>query len=262
MSSGLWKYIKHQLLFNFRASYALRSAFYLQFLFMIVNNLIFFLIWWIFFTKLEEIRGWKLNDLMLLYGVVVASFGLSMILAGGFRRLPFYIARGRLDSFLTQPRPVLLSTVLSESVPSGWGNLVTGFLLFFLSGYLEWTQIAFYILVLITSTLVFVMSGVLISSLGFWLQEMEGFARQWFEYLVTISCYPSSIFTSPFKIVLYTVLPAGFIGYLPVDLIRQPQLSTMIQILLAAIAYTALAQYVFHRGLRRYVSANTISLKT
>lgn len=254
--------MRDQILLNLRASYALRGSFYLQVLFMMLNNLIFFAIWIIFFNRMEEIRGWKLPDMMLLYAVVTSSFGVTMVMGGGLRRLAMLIAQGRLDSFLALPKPILLTTVSSESVPSGWGDICSGVLLFFLSGYLGGWQILSFIFVIFTSSLVLLATGIILSSLSFWLMQVEGFARQWFEYLITISCYPASIFTHPFKIILFTILPAGFVGFLPVQLIRGLELQTLGYVMAGSIFYVSLAHWIFHRGLRHYVSGNTLSLKT
>ena len=39
---------------NLKASFALRGSFWIQAAFMVMNNLIFFSVWWIFFSALLE----------------------------------------------------------------------------------------------------------------------------------------------------------------------------------------------------------------
>ena len=51
---------------SLRATLALRGAFWLQVTFMIVNDVTFFLMWWILFARFHEIGGWRLPDMLTL----------------------------------------------------------------------------------------------------------------------------------------------------------------------------------------------------
>jgi ABC-2 type transport system permease protein len=55
---------------------------------------------------------------------------------------------------------------------------------------------------------------------------------------------------------LFTVLPAGFVSYLPVHIIRQPSVGVVAMLLAGAAAYLAFAVMVFGRGLGRYASGS------
>ena len=55
---------------------------------------------------------------------------------------------------------------------------------------------------------------------------------------------------------LFTIIPAGFAGYLPADLIRSPSLGVALWLALGVAAYVALAVWVFQRGLRWYASGS------
>ena len=119
---------------NLKASLALRGAFWLQAIFMIANNAIYFSIWFIFFDRFEEIRGWRLGDVGALYGIVATSFGLCVVFAGGVRELARMIIDGDLDSFMTQPKNLLLHTLGSRTFASGWGDIASGIFLLTMSG--------------------------------------------------------------------------------------------------------------------------------
>ena len=60
------------------------------------------------------------------------------------------------------------------------------------------------------------------------------------------------------RLVLFTVFPAAYIGLLPVEAVRDHSLIQALGVLAAAVAYGALAVWVFERGLRRYASGNRI----
>ncbi|WP_254776791.1 ABC-2 family transporter protein [Paenibacillus sp. yr247] len=84
---------------------------------------------------------------------------------------------------------------------------------------------------------------------------------QLYNGLLTFTTYPTSIFRGLGKIVLFTVLPAGFISYLPIGLLRHAD----IPFITGAIAVTVLLCLggitLFYRGLRRYASGNMMGLR-
>lgn len=257
-----WEFLRTLVLTNLKASTALRGAFLIQCLFMLVNNLIFFAVWWLFFRKFEEIGGWRLAEVTALYGLVAGCFGLAMIFGGGVRQLARLIADGDLDSFLTQPKNLLLHTVGSQSMASGWGDVISAAVLLFYSGYLTWNHAPILILTLISGAVLFVSAGILFNSLAFFLGPVDTLARQMFEFVVTFSVYPQTVFAGYLKLILFTLVPAGFIGFLPVEVLREFRWDYVAAIIFGTIAYLAFTIWVFHTGLRRYTSGNRFGVRS
>jgi ABC-2 type transport system permease protein len=56
-------------------------------------------------------------------------------------------------------------------------------------------------------------------------------------------------------------LPAGFVSYLPVEVVRRPSLSTLMACVFGTAGYAAFAFWFFARGLRRYESGNRFSVQ-
>jgi ABC-2 type transport system permease protein len=246
---------------NLKSSFALRGAFWLQASFMVANNLLYFTFWWIFFDRFEEVGGWRVRDVAALYGVVAAGFGMAVVFAGGIRDLSRAIIEGDLDAFLTQPRSPLLHALTSKTSASGWGDLVSGFAFLMFSGLVEWRTAPVAVLAVLLSATVFVASGVILHSLAFWLGRIDNLARQMWDFLVTFSIYPRPIFSGALKLLLFTLIPAGFIGYLPVELVRNFQWSGLAAAVGGAVAYAGLAIAVFQAGLRRYESGNRFGVR-
>jgi ABC-2 type transport system permease protein len=96
---------------------------------MFANNFIFFSVWWIFFQRFEQLRGWRLPDLAALYGITAFSIGFMLVFGGGVRYLARMIVEGELDSLMTQPKNLLLHVLGSNSRPSGWGDMCSGLVL-------------------------------------------------------------------------------------------------------------------------------------
>jgi viologen exporter family transport system permease protein len=75
----------------------------------------------------------------------------------------------------------------------------------------------------LTTALIIVSFTVTAHSLAFWLGDAEGLAAELWSALISFSTYPAVIFKGSVKWLLFTVLPAGFIAYAPVELLRQFQ---------------------------------------
>jgi ABC-2 type transport system permease protein len=246
---------------NLRASLALRGAFWLQASFMVLNNVVYFSIWWIFFARFDDIGGWRLPDMAALYGVVASSFGLTIVLCGGLRDLARHVVEGSLDTWLTQPRPTLLQALASQSRAAGWGDFASGVAFIAACGVVSPGEIPLAIAVVLLAATVFVSSGVILHSLAFWLGEVDSLARQVWEFLITFSLYPPTLFSGGLRLLLFTALPAGFIGYLPVELLRRFSPETLAVTSAATLGYALLARAVFRAGLARYESGNRISIR-
>jgi len=241
---------------NFKATVALRGAFVIQVVFMALNNFTFFIFWWALMQHVTTLRGWQLGDIQMLFGMVAAAFGLTVTVAGGVRHLGRFIEDGDLDTLLTQPKPVLVNALGLRSQPSGFGDLVSGLIFIVWSGQISWSRLPIVVVVIAASAVIFVACGTVFFSLAFWLGRVETVATQLWELLVTFSLYPEPLFGGTLRLLLFTVLPAGFVGYLPVRILRAPSLANVTILMFVAIGYLCLAVLIFDRGLRRYGSGS------
>ena len=243
------------------ASFALRAAFWLSAAFMLLNNFLFFSTWWILMERFGHVRGWQLADVMCLFAVAASGFGLCVISCGGLPDLSRKVDDGELDAFLTQPKSVLLQALASRTQASGWGDLATGVALLVLSDAVSLSNLPWVVVAVLCSFVTFTACGVLMHSLAFWLGRTHALSRALWEFTLTFSLYPSALFGSGLKVVLFTLMPAGLVSYLPVELLRRPSLSALLACVLGTAAYASFALWIFSRGLRRYASGNRFSVK-
>ena len=68
---------------NLKAAVALRGAFLVQVVFMALNNFTFFVFWWVLMRRVPSLRGWRIGDMEVLFGIVAAAFGLTVATAQG-----------------------------------------------------------------------------------------------------------------------------------------------------------------------------------
>jgi ABC-2 type transport system permease protein len=256
---GTLRFFGELISMNVKAPMALRTTFLMQMFFMIANNLVFFTVWWIFFGKFKHVNGWGIQEIAAMYALSAASFGLCIVLGAGSRQIANKIMSGELDTFLVQPKNPLLHQVGSLSQPSGWGDLLSAAFLLHYSGYATPTNLPFLALFVMSGALIFLTTTVLVNSLAFWLGNIDQLTRQVTEFLITFSVYPQTIFPFYFKILLFTVLPAGFISYFPVEILKTGNLHWALGVLAAAAFFATLAHFVFFLGLKRYESGNLVS---
>ena len=246
---------------NLLSAMEYRVSFVTQVIGMMLNNGIYFLFWVIFFERFDQVHGWELSDMFLLFGFVAAGFGLSVFLLGNLTTLAEIITSGRLDYYLALPRPVLIHTLASNSRISGLGDFAYGIISVLVAGKITGDSLPRVMLVAILSVTVFVSFIIFVHSLAFWLGNVQMLVSQTFNAMITFSIYPITLFDSTAKFILFTILPAALVGAVPVELIIDFSWQRLAQLLVGAMIFLFLALFTFHRGLRRYESGSTIQIQ-
>jgi ABC-2 type transport system permease protein len=225
---------------------------------MLANNLILSLLWVIYFADFSSLRGWGLQDLALLLGIVAWAFGLTVFLAGGLRDLANTIADGGLDVHLGRPRHPLPGLLLSRPIPSGLGDMASAFLFWFWLGRAGIGDLPLLLAVSTAAAVVLGATLVITQCLPFWLTGSAALSEELFNMLLVIVFYPQNAYGFLVRLVLFTILTAAYVGLLPVEAVRNHDFLQALGVLAAAVGYGALAVWVFERGLRRYTSGNRI----
>ena len=237
---------------NLLSAMEYRAAFLSQAIGMIVNDFMYFVIWIIFFDRFKDVRGWGLSDMYLTYGVLASSFGLVSLLFGNAFNLSDIISKGRLDYYLSFPRPVLLHAVASRMIASGMGDFTYGFISYALSGHFTWDGLLRFILATLLAAAVFAAFLILIQSLAFWLGIMSNLSALALNAMLTFGIYPITLFDNYAKLILFTIIPAALMGAVPAEFVRAFTWQTLAQMLVGAIVFLFIAVTVFRLGLRRY----------
>ena len=238
-----------------------RVSFLTQMFGMMLNNFIYFVIWMIFFDRFKEVRGWGINEMYITYGVIASSFGLVSVFFGNSFMLGDIINNGRLDYYLSLPRPVLLHAISSRMISSGMGDLTYGFLSYAISGQFTWDGLFRFILAILLAAVVFASFLILINSMAFWAGIVSSFTNMMVNAIITFGIYPITLFDNYAKLILFTVVPAALMGAIPADFIRSFTWQTLAQLLLGALIFLGMAITVFRLGLKRYESGSAIQVE-
>lgn len=246
---------------NLQSAMEYRAAFLTQVIGMMLNNFMYFAIWIVFFQRFDNVNGWGINDMWITFGVLASAFGLVSLLFGNAFNLGDIIIKGRLDYYLSMPRPVLLHAVASRMIGSGMGDFTYGFISYALSGLFSWDGLARFILATLFAAVVFASFLILVQSLAFWLGLMSNFTNVMVNAILTFGIYPITLFDTAAKFILFTIIPAAFMGAVPADFIRAFAWTTLGELFLGSIVFLFLAVTLFRLGLRRYESGSGIQVE-
>lgn len=230
-------------------------SFVLNVVFMMLNNATFLIQWAIFFTLKDDFGGYTMKEIMLLWGLSSASYGVSRILFGGAFKLPKYIENGKLDAYLVLPKDALLSIISSRTVTSAFGDLLYGLVVSFIFFHKP-IEIILILLFIILGAIMETAFAIILNSLSFKFLKISDLSDSIMGAWITFSIYPETIFSEGLKLLLYTVIPVGIATYLPISVILNFNIFNIFIIVLFTIAICVLAYEVFYKGLKYYSSSN------
>ena len=246
---------------NLQSVMEYRVSFLTQVVGMMLNNFIYFAIWIVFFERFKDVRGWGINDMYVTFGVLASSFGLVSLFFGNSFLLGDIINNGRLDYYLSLPRPVLLHAVSSRMISSGMGDFTYGFLSYALSGQFTWDGLLRFVLAVLLAAVVFAAFLILVNSLAFWAGIVSSFTNMMVNAMITFGIYPITLFDNYAKLILFTIVPAALVGAIPAEFITQVTWQSLAELMLGAVIFLELAVAVFRVGLKRYESGSAIQIE-
>ena len=260
--------MKNELLFlreliklNLASAMEYRASFISQILGMFINNGIYFVFWLIFFDKFGAVRGYEIGDIYLLFGIVALGYGLAyMFAANTGPNLAYLIAQGRLDYYLVLPRRLLPHVIFSRMSVSTIGDVTFGLMAYLLTGRFHPIDIMLFLITAVLAGLVLVGFSIINGSLAFFLGNAQQLSQQANGAIVTFALYPHTLFTGWARLFLFTVIPAGFVGGVPVEVVTGRNPLLLLGLVLVVIAIWSLATAVFYFGLRRYESGSAINV--
>jgi ABC-2 type transport system permease protein len=246
---------------NLSSAMEYRTSFLTQILFMFINNGIYFVFWLIFFNQFGEVRGYDIGDIYLLFAIVAFGYGIGHLFAGNTgKHLAYVIAQGRLDYYLVLPRNLLLHVIFSRMQVSAVGDISFGLMAFLFAARLQFLDWLYFLVAGVAAGLVFVGFAVIAGSLAFYMGNAQYASQQMANAIVTFALYPNTLFTGVARFLLYTAIPAFFVGALPVEIVKGHDSLLLLGLWGFVIVIWVLAVLIFYGGLRRYESGSAINV--
>ncbi|HMW92310.1 MAG TPA: ABC-2 family transporter protein [Candidatus Obscuribacter sp.] len=246
---------------NWRMQMEYKSAFASQFLAMVLNNSTWLAFWLIFFDRFPVVRGFGQADVVTLWAIASAGFGLSAACCFNLHNLAALIARGQLDTWMLYPRALVPHLALGKLSPTAMGDLAFGYAAYLLLVKPDLEHFLMYVFLTVAVAVLFTGFNLMRGSLAFFLGQAEVLSEQWFFSMITFSTYPSSLFDGWVKLVLFTLIPAGFVAGLPPEALKQLNWNTALLTGLGALAVLGFGSLCFALGLRSYQSGNLMEMR-
>ena len=254
--AGNLRYAHALLATSIKASLANRAAFWLQAVVMALNNAIWVAIWYFFFQKYDNIRGWRLEGYITQIGILAMGVGLSVVFFGGVRALSASIARGNFDCHLILPKHSLTRVIWTKSSAAGWGDIGTGIFALVLAGHTALEKLPFVAIGVFCCICAFTGVGLIAQSMTFWTGD-TGITAIWLQDLtISFGSYPERIYGNISRVLVYTVIPAAFMSLLPYQAVEELAVGVLAEAMVGSGILCALAWWTYSAGLRRYTSGN------
>lgn len=237
-----------------------KTSFIMNIVFMILNNASFIIQWVVIYSLREDVGGYTFNQVLLLWAIAASTYGFSHFFSKKSFYLSDIITNGKLDSFLVQPKNVLISAITTDVEVSAIGDILYGYIVLAISS-VTITKFLLFTMFSITGAIVITDIAVMLGSLSFWFGKSDMIADTGNGLMVNFATYPDGIFKGVTRVLLLTVIPVGLTTYFPVWIMTEFNLLLTLIILGVTIALTALTFAVFYRGLRRYSSSNLMMSK-
>jgi ABC-2 type transport system permease protein len=246
---------------NVQAVLEYRANFLLQVFGMIINNAAFALFWDLLIKKTGKLGGYGFPDIMFIWALVSSAFGLAHVLFGNIRYLGSIVQKGELDLYLLQPRDVFLNVLASRTVVSAWGDFLYGYIVLFLLPGLDPGRFALFTAFTVSGALIFAATFAAAESLAFFMGNSQAVSSALTEFMLSFSLYPESIFGQGMRWLFYSLLPTGFIAFIPLAAWKSASWGVVPILFLIAGAYAAASYFLFQAGLRRYESGNQMGAR-
>ena len=108
----------------------------------------------------------------------------------------------------------------------------------------------------------FFATEVIVRSLSVWIGDTNTVADRYVQMLlITFSTYPENIFRTGIKIMLYTVVPAAYLAFLPASIIESFDITKLLIVILVGLLYLFISIKVFYKAISCYESGNNMSMK-
>ena len=237
-----------------------KTSFLMNIAFMILNNASFIIQWIVVYSLKEDVGGYTFNQVLLLWAIAASTYGFSHFIFKKSYYLSDVITNGKLDSFLVQPKNVLISVITTDIEVSALGDILYGYIVLVISG-LTVTKFILFTFFSITGAIIITDIAVILGSLSFWLTNSDQIADVGNSLVTNFATYPDGIFKGVARMMLYTIIPVGITNFIPARAIISFNPTLLLINIGATILFILTAFAIFYRGLRRYSSSNLMNAR-
>lgn len=246
---------------NWRSALEYRTNFLFEAILSLVEVGMYLFYWRLFFGISDGVPGTTFEQMAALVAFNhVIYAGADTLMGNHIWGAVESIVKGHLDVYLVQPKSAIFQLFFSGAQPMRAIQLVVGTVLYFYFVPVSPQSVALFLFGLIVGTAIFSSWVIVLHSLTFWL----GNAVVIYKLLSVILHFakkPANIFSFAVRFILYTVIPAAYVGTVQAQQAFAPSAPWMLALTALAIASPLVAAAIFRIGLKRYESGNLIGVR-
>jgi ABC-2 type transport system permease protein len=173
----------------------------------------------IMFASVDQLGGFGLREIALLYGATALGIGVADLVVGSVERIGFYVRTGRLDVMMTKPVPLLVQVCANEFSLRRISRILQGGAVFAWAAWVavEWTpaRVAVAVAMVVSGSVIFFSLFVGFACVQFWTSDASEFANAFTYGGNTLTQYPLTVFPAELVKSLTFLLPVAFVNWYP-----------------------------------------------
>lgn len=222
----------------------------------------------ILLLRFNVIGGWRLPEVIFLYGTSAVSFSLAELFVGAFDNFETWVVRGEFDRVLLRPLPVMFQMLTGAFASRRIGRLAQGLIALgwaFVLLHPVWDagRWLFFAVMLAGGALFFMAIFILGATLSFWSPQMHEVANIFTYGGQFMTSYPMHIYEAWLRSLFTFVIPMAFINYYPAlfllgkpDPFGLPDWLPFLAPVIATVVFQG-ATVVWRVGVRHYQSTGS-----
>jgi ABC-2 type transport system permease protein len=244
---------------NLSSSAELRASFLINILGMMLNNIVFIIIWVSLVQTVGSIGGWTSADVVGLQGFVALVYGFVFSFGAGLREMPRLVSSGIFDQFLVSPKNLLGRVATSSFSSAAIGDLFYGIvcvIIYLITISANIQQVCMTLLLIFFSSIAFAGVVVSVQSISFYFQDPDSVTRSIFELFFTPSLFHGGAFQGMTRFIFTFILPSLVIGTLPVEAITNMSYQKLLLVGALSVFWFVISLFLFKRAVKNYESSN------
>jgi len=218
----------------------------------------------ILFEKAPQLKGWRFEEVLFLYGFSLIPYGLFNVLSLNLYDFGNnYIMEGKFDRVLLRPISSLFQVLFEVFRIESLQEIVTGSVVVWYAAsrlQLRWTILDLTMMFVwaLSGGVIYVSVFLFLSTFSFWFEDRIGIHPPFWN-LIAFGRYPLSIYSGFIQFMLSWIIPFGFASFYPTAwMLRRAQFAryTPLAPLVAAVCLTV-AILAWNFGSRRYTSTGS-----
>jgi len=244
-----------------------RLAYRANFLSELVSNLVFEVINLVFilvvFQHVSTMKDWTRDEIIFIYGFFLVPYAVFSMFFSFWDFNEKYIIRGEMDRILTRPINNLAQVCLESIAPDRIFGVITGLIImgyaaFQLGLSFAWYDVPLFILLVISSSLIYAGVYTGIAAVSFFSDSRTGIAPMIWN-IQNYGRYPVDVYNKVIRILLTWILPFAFVGVYPAAYFLRKEVYYGYAMLtpVMGIVFFCIGLFVWKLGVRKYSGAGS-----